>query len=102
MGRHTVTTVTTTSVAAENEQQNTPPAAESKRNPTLDLIRSCAIIAVVTLHIMPQSEHVWSYRIFVESMSKVGVPLFLILSEYLMLNRDYTTPNRLKRFFTHN
>lgn len=35
-------------------------------------------------------------------MSKVGVPLFLILSGYLMLDRDYTEPDRLKRFFVHN
>lgn len=35
------------------------------------------------------------------STSKVGVPLFLIISGYLMLDRDYTVP-KLKRFLMHN
>lgn len=35
------------------------------------------------------------------STSKVGVPLFLIISGYLMLDRDYTGP-KLKRFLMHN
>ena len=80
----------------------TPPISKVSRRASLDLIRSFAIIAVVALHVVPQSESAWVYRIFFESMSKVGVPLFLILSGYLMLDRDYTEPDRLKRFFVHN
>lgn len=79
-----------------------PLISKVSRRASLDLIRSFAIIAVVALHVVPQSESAWVYRIFFESMSKVGVPLFLILSGYLMLDRDYTEPDRLKRFFVHN
>lgn len=35
------------------------------------------------------------------SLSKIGVPLFLIITGYLMLDRDYSGP-KLKRFLQHN
>lgn len=89
-------------VSSRTASMHTPPHKELLRNPALDLIRSCAIIAVITLHIMPQREDLWIYRIFVESVSKVGVPLFLILTGYLMLDRDYATPGKIKRFLVHN
>ena len=45
------------------------------------------------------------WRIFasaaIGSLSKIGVPLFLIITGYLMLDRDYSGP-KLKRFLKHN
>ena len=45
------------------------------------------------------------WRIFasaaIGSLSKIGVPLFLIITGYLMLDRDYSGP-KLKRFLQHN
>ena len=34
--------------------------------------------------------------------SRLGVPLFLMISGALLLGRDYTEPGALKRFYTHN
>lgn len=34
--------------------------------------------------------------------SRIGVPLFLMISGVLLLGRDYSSPERLKRFYKHN
>jgi surface polysaccharide O-acyltransferase-like enzyme len=72
---------------------------------SLDAIRSLAIVAVVSIHVMqvPALVHgqVMWMRVLVESTAKIGVPLFLMLTGYLMLGRDYSG-GRLKRFLTRN
>lgn len=79
---------------------------DSQRSVAIDFLRVIAIVAVVCVHSLPVpiiSGGVW--RIFasaaIGSLSKIGVPLFLIITGYLMLDRDYSGP-KLKRFLQHN
>lgn len=79
----------------------------TKRSIQVDFLRSLAIAAVVCLHTLPIPllHHNGLYALLISSLvgslSKIGVPLFLIISGYLMLDRDYSG-NGLKRFLTHN
>lgn len=79
---------------------------DSQRSVAIDFLRVIAIVAVVCVHSLPVpiiSGGGW--RIFasaaIGSLSKIGVPLFLIITGYLMLDRDYSGP-KLKRFLQHN
>lgn len=59
------------------------------RDYSLDLIRCIAILLVLICHVnkdcLPQD-----YSIIILSITNVGVPLFVMLSGYLMLDRDYS------------
>lgn len=71
-----------------------------------DILRSIAIVAVVCVHSLPVPIiNGGGWRLFVSaaigSLSKIGVPLFLIITGYLMLDRDDSGP-KLKRFFKHD
>lgn len=79
---------------------------DSQRSVAIDFLRVIAIVAVVCVHSL--SVPIISgggWRIFasaaIGSLSKIGVPLFLIITGYLMLDRDYSGP-KLKRFLQHN
>ena len=81
-------------------------AMGSKRSTAIDFLRSIAIVAVVCVHSLPVPIiNGGGWRIFasaaIGSLSKIGVPLFLIITGYLMLDRDYSGP-KLKRFLKHN
>lgn len=80
-------------------------AVSAKRVVSLDFLRTTAIMAVVALHTLPvpllNGGLPFWLSVVVESTSKIGVPLFLIISGYLMLDRDYSG-SKLKRFFVHN
>ena len=79
---------------------------------SLDLLRIIAIILVVFLHLLPQPISksftndvtiVWQIiDIIIGTTTKICVPLFVIISGYLMIDRDYEQPRKLHRFFNHN
>lgn len=90
-----------------------------KRIVTLDVIRTVAIVLVVTCHSIQQTipllgisgdgRQFINYS-FVKQcvmtgmfiLGRTGVPLFLILSGYLMIDRPFTEVGYLKHFLRHN
>ena len=71
-----------------------------------DVMRVCATMAVITLHVcaplvygFKTSDSTWWIGNFVESASRFGVPLFVMLSGMLLLNRskDESSPVFLKK-----
>lgn len=73
----------------------------SQRSVAIDFLRVVAIVAVVCVHSLPVPIISGGGGFFasaaIGSLSKIGVPLFLIITGYLMLDRDYSGP-KLKRF----
>ena len=73
----------------------------------LDEVRALAIILVILCHIIrefcqirPSGSLGWfSVGVFIE-LGVMGVPLFLMISGSLLLNREYDLPDFLKRRFT--
>ena len=80
----------------------------------LDLIRSIAIISITLNHAVSRSYMVYSnqadefnsipigqtiLKTFIYTFSRLGVPLFLMLTGALLLSRDYTKNNK---FIKHN
>lgn len=88
-----------------NSKSMSKNVCNSQRSVAIDFLRVIAIVAVVCVHNLPVPIISGGWRIFVSaaigSLSKIGVPLFLIITGYLMLDRDYSGP-RLKRFLKHN
>ncbi len=93
------------------------PPARKERIPWLDAARALAILSVTCNHAfilaypamqnmkdfcraasLPVSGAAALFYVF----SRLGVPLFLMISGALLLGRDYTKPGALKRFYTHN
>lgn len=77
-----------------------------KRSVAVDFLRIIAITAVVCVHTLPVPILKGTgLRVLISaavgSLSKIGVPLFLIITGYLMLDRDYSG-SKLKRFLRHN
>lgn len=88
-------------------------ASLQKRAVHLDLIRAVAIVCVVINHafetVCPMSfDHLARlylstkvYYIAGFTLGRIGVPLFLLLSGYLFLPREYTV-DRASQFYKHN
>ena len=81
-------------------------ATVGKRSVAVDFMRIVAIMAVVCVHALPVpllagQEASVIISAVIGSLSKIGVPLFLIITGYLMLDRDYTG-SWLIRFLKHN
>ena len=87
-------------------------AHQSERLEGLDLIRTLAIILVIFIHCMTPGfdklEFIDSLSGFTKvfhftwfSIGRIGVPLFLYLSGYLLLSRNYDE-DKTKRFYKHN
>lgn len=85
------------------------------RDISLDIIRSFAIIFVVLNHGVESyfklEEHDVAVSVntmdqsgimFLFTIGRLGVPLFLMLTGYLLLGRDYDKPGAIKRFWIHN
>lgn len=73
----------------------------SDRNLSIDYIKVFAIIAVVFCHISPEGyfdDHMQLLGI----MRMTGVPLFLMCTGALMLNRDFSSRDSVKKFFRKN
>ncbi|MDO5850165.1 MAG: acyltransferase [Methanobacteriaceae archaeon] len=73
----------------------------------LDQIRALAIILVILCHVVreycqirPVGSLGFSAAAILIDFGVIGVPLFLMISESLLLNRDYDLPDFLKRRFT--
>lgn len=91
---------------------------ENKRYAYLDMIRVIAIISVVVDHTV-----IVGYRLFYDGLmdwwagtdafqqlamcflwefSRLGVPLFLMITGALILNKDFSTKDAIIRFYRHN
>ena len=70
----------------------------TRRIPYLDFIRCLAIILVITLHAMTPiltntafyQTKSWYFCMLVDPLNRAGVPLFFMISGYLMLSRPST------------
>lgn len=83
---------------------------------SLDFIRFIAIACVVLNHSVELCYRTYKYEVAVAintldhrsvivllfSIGRLGVPLFLMLTGYLLLHRDYDKKGSLKRFWIHN
>ena len=84
-----------------------------QRNGSLDLVRAMAAFCVVVNHVI---EHVYSFNydsitalttsdqkfcFALYILGRMGVPLFLLLTGYLLLAKEYDQA-KIKHFYTHN
>ena len=85
------------------------------RNIALDIIRTIAIILVLLNHSVESLFKLeeYDYAVAYNSMNnsgitltftlgRLGVPLFLMLTGYLLLNRDFDKPGAIKKFWLKN
>lgn len=70
------------------------------REHSLDVIRAFAIVTVVCEHVSPELLS-GTAGLIVNVIGTMGVPLFVMLTGYLMLDRMYDA-NYLRRFVRHN
>ena len=71
----------------------------------MDLIRVLAMFLVVIVHTKGLFFNMDTYPyifMFFKVIGTVGVPLFVILTGYLMFDRDYENNNYLKKFLFGN
>lgn len=80
---------------------------DSKRIFYYDVLRSLAIILVILSHISKQFALTrpigslgWSLAVSFQDVAVMGVPIFLMISGALLLNRDYELRDFLKRRFS--
>jgi surface polysaccharide O-acyltransferase-like enzyme len=85
-----------------NHSQADPP---KKRIFYLDQLRALAIVAIILCHVAnlwagsPNGSFNWDMRYFFNIAGRFGVPIFLMLSGVLLLNRDYKIWEFMKRRF---
>lgn len=72
----------------------------NKRLVALDVIRVTAILLVITIH-SASFFFSGSKLLVFNALGTIGVPLFVILSGYLMLDRDFNGPY-LNKFINRN
>ena len=85
------------------------------RNASLDIIRCVAIIFVILNHAVESYYNFEEYDsaiavnsieesglMFLFTFGRIGVPLFLFITGYLLLHRDYDKPGAIKHFWIHN
>ncbi len=80
----------------------------------LDFVRSFAILSVVLMHCTDriynmESDDILSLGVFsavfsdiCSALGRLGVPLFLMLTGYLLLDRDYSSSEKIFAFYKHN
>ena len=83
------------------------PLPKKKRIFYFDALRASAILLVVLIHLSKWFAKVetvgssfWTFSTFLGVLCMVGVPIFLMISGALLLNRDYELPSFLKRRFS--
>lgn len=96
---------------------STAQTQQHKRVYWLDVARVLAIVCIVVCHATTRSftissgtlEELQAYgalfsigKALLYTFSRLGVPLFLMITGALMLGRDYESEGRLERFFKHN
>lgn len=88
---------------------------ERKRILWLDYARCFAIICVVFIHSVERiyveydaheianlaASSLW-FRNIAFAIGRLGVPLFLAISGYLLLDRDYSSADKIFKFYKHN
>ena len=94
-----------------------PNCQKLKRHYWLDLARATAILSVTMNHALSRSfltrENSYSeflematagsfLKAFLYVFSRLGVPLFLMITGSLLMNRDYEDTKVFKRFIRHN
>ncbi len=90
------------------EQQISPPPVNRASLDWADRLRNIATVMVIAIHVAAPIAHVpndvhsswWWWGNFWNSLSRPGVPLFVMLSGFLLLGKDYPLPVFLKRRFT--
>lgn len=73
----------------------------SSRLVSLDIARIFSIAAVVSMHIN-EATLTGAARSLAVSFGSIGVPVFVMLTGYLMLHRDYVKAQTIKRFLAGN
>lgn len=74
------------------------------RDQSLDLIRFIAMLMVICIHICAKGffqmgeRHWWALNLY-ESVSRIGVPLFFMVTGALLLDREHSVPSLLKRIW---
>ena len=76
-------------------------AFKLKRSRACDLIRVVAIIAVICCHVNKGSASSDILAI-IDAFASLGVPLFIMLTGYLMLDRDFSHEAYLRRYLGRN
>lgn len=89
--------------------------SEAKRNISLDIARCIAILFVILNHAVESYYNLEEYDaaiavnswkssgiMFLFTIGRIGVPLFLFITGYLLLHRDYDKPGAIKHFWIHN
>lgn len=98
-----------TSVQTVEKQNN-------KRVYWLDLARASAIVSITLNHAVNRSFDMNNtmleasvlptslsfFKAFVQIISRIGVPIFLMITGALLLKRDYTQKDVTERFYVHN
>lgn len=72
-----------------------------KRNLAIDYIKVFAIVAVVLCHVYPV-DYFDRHMVILAVLRTTGVPLFLMCTGSLMLNRDLKNRNNVKNFYKKN
>lgn len=67
----------------------------------IDLVKAIAIIMVVYCHVLPDNIFTgsWSWMLALRPM---GVPLFVMCTGALMLDRDFTSIKNITKFYKKN
>lgn len=84
-----------------------------KRIYSLDIIRAIAILMVILNHAVESIFKLETYEAailyntlnpvtLIFTIGRLGVPLFLMLTGYLLIHRDFDSPGSIKRFWVHN
>ena len=95
-----------------SQQQN---QQKNPRKISLDIIRCVAILFVILNHSVESYYNLEEYDyatavnsfeasgiMFLFTIGRIGVPLFLFITGYLLLHRDYDKPGAIKHFWIHN
>lgn len=101
-----------TEVNSKNVQKN-----DKNRIEYIDVARAIAIVSITCNHAVNRTFNVASdsftefntipfyltlIKAIIYTFSRIGVPIFLMISGVLLLPRDYTGDGKLKRFINHN
>ncbi len=91
-----------------SEENTTTTVSASKMLYWPDRLRNLATVLVITIHVAAPVAHGfpdqntwwWWYGNFWNSLARAGVPLFVMLSGFLLLGKDYDLGDFLKRRFS--
>jgi surface polysaccharide O-acyltransferase-like enzyme len=94
---------------SEQSTNNPSPTPKAPPAPWPDRLRNLATVMVIGIHVAAPIAHGegqdfngtwWWAGNFWNSLTRPAVPLFVMLSGYLLLGKDYPLPDFLKRRFS--